>query len=77
MVRARAFIEAAEWNQAQLSSLARTPFRRLGWARKVTILGRTVSIWWKGKAAEEEQHTRPKEQLLAERRRSERIKLLG
>jgi ribosomal protein S18 acetylase RimI-like enzyme len=30
----RAFIEAAEWNQAQLSSLTKTPFRRLGLAKK-------------------------------------------
>jgi len=43
--RGRAFIEAAEWNRAQLSSLERTPFRRLGLARKITILGRT-SVWW-------------------------------
>jgi len=38
----RAFIEAAEWNQAQLASLRRTPFRRLGSARKCTIFGRTI-----------------------------------
>lgn len=38
----RAFIEAAEWNQAQLSSLTKTPFRRLGCARKLTIFGRTI-----------------------------------
>jgi ribosomal protein S18 acetylase RimI-like enzyme len=38
----RAFIEAAEWNQAQLSSLMRTPFRRLGWARKSIIIRRTI-----------------------------------
>jgi ribosomal protein S18 acetylase RimI-like enzyme len=41
----RAFIEAAEWNQAQLSSLTRTPFRRLGRARKVTIFGHAL-VWW-------------------------------
>lgn len=41
----RAFIEAAEWNQAQLFSLRKTPFRPLGSARKVTILGRTI-VWW-------------------------------
>ena len=41
----RAFIEAAEWNQAQLSSLRKTPFRRLGWARKATIFRHTM-VWW-------------------------------
>lgn len=41
----RAHIEAAEWNQAQLSSLSKTPFRRIGLARKYTILGRTFVRW--------------------------------
>jgi len=41
----RAFIEAAEWNRAQLSSLGKTPFRRLGCARKSTILGQTFVHW--------------------------------
>jgi ribosomal protein S18 acetylase RimI-like enzyme len=41
----RAFIEAAEWNQAQLSSLAKTSFRRLGWASKLMVFGRTI-VWW-------------------------------
>ena len=41
----RAHIEAAEWNQAQLSSLSKTPFRRIGLARKFTILGRTFVRW--------------------------------
>jgi hypothetical protein len=41
----RAFIEAAEWNQAQLSSLLRTPFGLLGWARQVTIFGNTFVCW--------------------------------
>jgi GNAT superfamily N-acetyltransferase len=43
----RAFIEAAEWNQPQLSSLSKTPFRCLGWATKLTIFGRTVVRWSK------------------------------
>jgi hypothetical protein len=43
--RARAFGEAAEWNKASLSSFAMTPFRRLGWARKVTILQHTMVYW--------------------------------
>jgi ribosomal protein S18 acetylase RimI-like enzyme len=48
----RAFIEAAEWNQAQLASLGRTPFRRLGWARKYTILRRTIVYWDPNQAVE-------------------------
>ena len=39
--RGRAFIEAAEWNQAQLTSLQKTPFRHLGLARSFTIFGHT------------------------------------
>jgi ribosomal protein S18 acetylase RimI-like enzyme len=39
---ARAFGEAAEWNQASLSSFAMNSFRRLGSARKFTIFGRTI-----------------------------------
>ena len=41
----RAFIEAAEWNRAQLSSLGRTPFVCLGYASKSILLGRTVVCW--------------------------------
>jgi ribosomal protein S18 acetylase RimI-like enzyme len=48
----RAFIEAAEWNQAQLSSLGRTPFRRVGCARKWSIFGRTV-VWWRKQAVKQ------------------------
>jgi GNAT superfamily N-acetyltransferase len=44
----RAFIEAAEWNRAQLSSLGKTPFRRFGRARKWTVLRRTVVCWANG-----------------------------
>ena len=43
----RAFIEAAEWNHAQLKSLAKTGFQMLGVARKRTILGRTFVEWGK------------------------------
>jgi len=43
--RARAFGEAAEWNKASLASFGMTSFRRLGWARKFTILGRTLVHW--------------------------------
>ena len=51
--RARAFGEAAEWNKASLSSFAMTPFRRLGWARKFTVLRRTI-VWWDRRQALEQ-----------------------
>jgi ribosomal protein S18 acetylase RimI-like enzyme len=41
----RAFIEAAEWNEAQLSSLGKTPFRRLGLVRKLPVFGHTFVMW--------------------------------
>jgi ribosomal protein S18 acetylase RimI-like enzyme len=41
----RAFIEAAEWNEAQLSSLAKTSFRCLGSFRSFCILGATFVSW--------------------------------
>lgn len=41
----RAFIEAAEWNQAQLTSLQKTPFRCLGLARSFTIFDHTFVSW--------------------------------
>ncbi len=43
--RGRAFIEARESNQAQLASVRKTPFRRLGRARKLTIFRRTLVCW--------------------------------
>jgi hypothetical protein len=46
----RAFIEAAEWNQAQLSSLGKTPFRCLGAVRSFAILGHTCVLWTKNDA---------------------------
>jgi GNAT superfamily N-acetyltransferase len=48
----RAFIEAAAWNQAQLASLQRTAFRRLGSAKKFTILRRTIVCWDREEAVE-------------------------
>lgn len=48
----RAFIEAAEWNRAQLSSLRKTPFLRLGLARLRTVFGHTF-IHWSDKVAVE------------------------
>jgi len=50
----RAFIEAAEWNKTQLSSLMKTPFHRLGYARKVTIFGYTIVSWDNSQAIEQE-----------------------
>jgi hypothetical protein len=43
--RGRAFIEAAEWNNAQLSSLQKTSFRCLGSVRSFTILGHKWVSW--------------------------------
>ena len=53
--RARAFGEAAEWNKASLSSFGMTAFRRLGFARKFKILGRTVVRWEEGDKPEKPQ----------------------
>ena len=41
----RAYIEAAAWNEPQLASLKKTPFRRLGAARKFQ-LGKTTKVFW-------------------------------
>ena len=41
----RAFIEAAVWNRPQLSSLAKTPFKKVGVARKF-CLGKSTLILW-------------------------------
>jgi ribosomal protein S18 acetylase RimI-like enzyme len=46
----RAFIEAAEWNDAQLSSLRKTRFRCLGSVRSFTILGHTLALWMRSDA---------------------------
>jgi GNAT superfamily N-acetyltransferase len=56
--RARAFIEAAEWNHAQLNSLAKTGFQMLGVARMRTILGRTFVEWGKIPAPSESGNAR-------------------
>ncbi len=40
----RALIEAAPWNQAQLASLKKTPFQRLGLARKC-FFGKPAVVW--------------------------------
>jgi ribosomal protein S18 acetylase RimI-like enzyme len=41
----RAYIEVREWNHAQLKSLGKTRFQRLGFARKVSLGGRTFVEW--------------------------------
>ena len=41
----QAFIEAADWNKAQLSSLRKTPFRRIGSAHKWSLFQQTF-VWW-------------------------------
>jgi hypothetical protein len=51
----RAFIEAAEWNRAQLASLRKTPFHRLGSARKWTLL-RGIMVCWDENSSVEEHH---------------------
>jgi GNAT superfamily N-acetyltransferase len=43
--RGRAFIEAAEWNTAQLSSLRRTPFQEFAVARKRGLFGKPSVVW--------------------------------
>ena len=42
---ARAFIEAAEWNHAQLSSLKKTPFFRLGIVKSNCLFSRKYISW--------------------------------
>lgn len=41
----RAFIEAAEWNNTQQASLAKTDFQLLGAARKLSFFGRKFVEW--------------------------------
>jgi ribosomal protein S18 acetylase RimI-like enzyme len=67
----RAFIEAAEWNQAQLASLRRTPFRRLGLARKFTLLRYTIVWWDENKTVEQEPEADPKNASMAATRGKE------
>jgi hypothetical protein len=43
--RTRAFGDTAEWNDAQLASFTMTPFRRLGFARFMTIFGHNFVTW--------------------------------
>ncbi len=48
----RAFIEAAEWNKPQLSSLRKTAFRYLGSVKSFTVLGHRFTWWSKAKTVE-------------------------
>ena len=61
----RAFIEAAEWNWAQLASLKKTPFRCLGLVRTVTFFGRTFSCWTGGDTLEGSKEPDGKDKNLA------------
>jgi ribosomal protein S18 acetylase RimI-like enzyme len=49
--KSRAYIEVAEWNRAQLNSLGRMPFKKLGYARKFSLFGRTLALWSEGEPA--------------------------
>lgn len=51
----RAFIEAAEWNQAQLSSLRKTPFCQLGTVRSFRIFGHRLTMWKKIESPERQE----------------------
>lgn len=42
-----AHIECADWNEAQLRSLRKTPFVRNARASKVSLFGYTFVMWWK------------------------------
>ncbi len=53
--KGRAFIEAAEWNLPQLSSLRRTPFHSFGSARKFRFFRYTVVLWDMDETVEQEQ----------------------
>jgi ribosomal protein S18 acetylase RimI-like enzyme len=48
----RAFIEVAEWNKPQLSSLRKTAFRHLGSVRSFTVLGHRFMLWSDARAVE-------------------------
>jgi ribosomal protein S18 acetylase RimI-like enzyme len=66
----RAFIEAAEWNQAQLASLKKTPFRRMGLVRTATLFGNVFSCWRENQPVQED--TGERHQPLAVARSRER-----
>lgn len=45
--RARAYIEVAEWNRPQITSLSRTGFQLMGMAHKFSLRGRNIVVWGK------------------------------
>lgn len=51
----RAYIEAAEWNEAQLASLRKTLFRLLGFAKMYKIFGKVLTGWAVEETANQEQ----------------------
>jgi len=57
--RGRAFIEAAEWNQAQLLSLRKTAFLQLGLVRSFSIFGQKYVSWLEDEAQEQTQNDVP------------------
>jgi ribosomal protein S18 acetylase RimI-like enzyme len=61
----RAFIEAAEWNHAQLASLRKTSFHRLGRASKFTIFRRTIVCWYEGESMAQVQEGELKDTSIA------------
>jgi len=54
----RAFIEAAEWNEAQLASLRKTPFHQLGQVSSFAIFGRKFIHWTGNENGERPQETK-------------------
>jgi ribosomal protein S18 acetylase RimI-like enzyme len=55
---ARAFIEAAEWNEVQLASLRKTPFHQLGQVNSFAIFGRKFVHWTGNEIGECPQETK-------------------
>ena len=70
-IHGRAFIEAAVWNDAQLASLRKTPFRRLGTVRSCAVLGHTW-ISWTDEKAQMRMGSQPFDRMLGTAQRSDR-----
>jgi ribosomal protein S18 acetylase RimI-like enzyme len=68
----RAFIEAAEWNEAQLCSLRKTPFRRLGLARSFSLFGHKFTSWAEDEAKQVPQAKESRDKAPATARSLER-----
>lgn len=68
----RAFIEVAEWNYAQLSSLEKTSFRYLGEVRSFVILDQIFVSWIKSDTiAQRREEARLRRRILARLRSNE------